>query len=122
MSETNAVEQLQERIVNLEGRLASYEEGLEEYRFNLIKRIDEYCSQMAGQIARIDERVADALAQISEDVQKNFLENVAKSAASQVTADVIADSLTKKVLVTRPAQRHELTTALVTRPAQKHEM
>jgi predicted hydrocarbon binding protein len=95
----------------------------------LAARLEEYIlrSESAGSAAVV--RVDSTLRSWGDFLYKNFRaelfnefsKDVAEVAATQVTAEVIAESLTKKVLVVRPAARHEMANAVVTRPASKLE-
>jgi hypothetical protein len=127
---TKQVEALLERLNNLTT-------DTDESSRQLAKRINEYCKRCDEAISAVGKEVAKSLllmeAELRQtgqlmraDVYNTFSKAVATDAVAQavaqVTSETIADSLTKRVLVTRPAQRHEMADAVVVRLAQKHEL
>jgi hypothetical protein len=123
------VEALVERIRNLtfdnDQSIHSLAARLEEYVLRSeaagsagVKRVDDLLRAWSGALY---ENFAAAL-------KSDFSKEVAASAAAQITSDTIAESLSKgltsKVLVTRQATRDEARgdNVLVTRPAQPHEL
>jgi predicted nucleic acid-binding Zn-ribbon protein len=115
---------LEGRVAELESQLAVFVDRAkddDEQIRSLAQRVNEYGARYDEAVAAVDQRVADALAQFGARLYEAFAKDVAKDAVTQVTSETIAESLSKKVLVTRPAQRHELADAVVVRPAQRHE-
>jgi hypothetical protein len=66
--------------------------------------------------------MAAELRQTGELMRADVYNSFSKTVATQVTADTIANSLTKRVLVTRPAQLHEMADAVVVCQATKNEL
>jgi hypothetical protein len=81
----------------------------------------EQDARIAEAIAAFDRRFSEALSRFNETLYKSFSQRLAVDVAAKITPEVIAESLSKKVLVTRPTQRHEMAGAVVVRPAQRHE-
>jgi hypothetical protein len=112
------------RVKELESQLAVFVERSkddDEALRSLGLRINEYGARYDAAVAAVDERVANTLAQFGASLYATFAKDVATDAATKITPELIAESLSKKVLVTRPAQRHEMADAVVVRPAQRHD-
>lgn len=121
LSLENQVAALADRVKQLEERTKDDDETLREFA----ERINEYGARSEKAVARIEQRVVDALASFGASLYAAFAKDVAAVAVADVVGKIapetIAESLSKKILVTRPAQRHELADAVVVRPAQKNE-
>jgi len=133
MSESEAVtavslEALEARLVILEEyvfsqvtpRFDDVQESQTAHRDLLIERIDSYFSRTEKQISEMKQNLAQVLAELRVRTQEKIAAEIRK-----VTSDDIAESLTKKILVTRPANREELKNpenVLVTRPATPAEI
>lgn len=72
-------------------------------------------------VARILEAEASINKALSQFGQ-NLYDAFAKDAVAAETSEAIAESLTKKILVTRPATREEATNAIVVRQATSAEL
>ena len=115
---------LEARVAELESQLAVVAERAkddDEAIRSFSQRINEYGARYDEAVAAVDQRVADVLAQFGANLYAAFAKDVAVDAAAKVTREVIADSLSKRVLVVRNAQRHEMAGAVAVRPAQRHE-
>jgi hypothetical protein len=146
MSEVTAVniEALTKRIEKLEEYVSTqavptFDDVYQDIK-NMVGRIDEYQrrssaqvadidNRNAKQIANVDNRLANTLADLHKSVtdtlaklQTKFIDKVHENVRA-VTTYEIAESLAKKVLVTRPATRDEIKagTALAVRQASRHE-
>jgi hypothetical protein len=132
------VEALEARVVELESKVASVTDHAEQLElsngdtFETLRsfgdRINEYGGRSEKAIAEIHERLvkkfADDLASFGARLHASFAKDVVVEAVAKVSSETIAESLTKKVLVTRPATRAEAQSGdtLVVRNAQPHEL
>jgi hypothetical protein len=111
---------LEARVAGLEAIVAVLVERTkdddESFR-SFSERINEYGKRSEQAIAVIHEQLvkkfADDLAQFGARLHASFAKDVAAEAVAQVTSEKIADSLSKKILVTRPATREEAKSANV---------
>ena len=130
MSEVTAVslEALEARLSKLEEyidsqvtpRFDDVEDSQTAHRDYLTERIDSYFARTEKQLSEVTQHVYTAIAELRARTQEKIEAEIRK-----VTADEIAESLTKKVLVTRAASRDELKNPeniLVTRPATPAEI
>jgi conjugal transfer/entry exclusion protein len=130
VSESEAVtaEALEARLANLEEyvstqvtpRFDDVQDQVHGHREDLTDRVDDYFSRTEKQISEMKQNLAQALGELRVRIQEKVQEEIRK-----VTADEIAESLTKKVLVTRQATREELKNSdnvLKTRPATPAEI
>lgn len=113
---------IEERLAALEEKTAEFEARLENDRLwfeeandslrSFAERINEYGARAEKGVSEIYERVARTLSSLSNDLYQHFSEKVAADVTAKITPDVIAESLTKRVLVTRPASQSELKSGL----------
>lgn len=125
MSESETqIAALEARVEELESQLAVFVDRAnddDEAIRSLSQRINEDGARYDEAVAAVDQRVANALAQFGARLYEAFAKDVAVDVVGKISPETIAESLSKKVLVTRPVQRHELADAVVVRPAQRHE-
>ncbi len=130
MSEVTAVslEALEARLSKLEEyidsqvtpRFDDVQDSQTAHRDLLTERIDSYFSRTEKRVSEAELHLAQVLSELQVRTQEKIAAEIRK-----VTADEIAESLTKKVLVTRAATRDELKNPdniLVTRPATPAEV
>ncbi len=121
--------------VSLEARLSKLEEYIDSqvtprfddvqdsqvaHRDDLTDRVESYFARTEKRLSEVTQHVYTAIAELRVRTQEKIAAEVRK-----VTAGEIAESLTKKILVTRPANREELKNpenVLVTRPATPAEI
>src|SRR6266480_5883211 len=113
MSEVTAVslEALEARLSKLEEyidsqvtpRFDDVQDSQTAHRDLLTERIDSYFSRTEKKLSEVTQHVYAAIADLRVRTQEKIAAEIRK-----VTADEIAESLTKKVLVTRPATRSEI--------------
>jgi hypothetical protein len=105
---------LTERVAKLEQYLPDIHADADELAHTLIRRAEEYQgwvearqshaqADLSAAIADLQNKLAEELS----DLRKKFNDRVQQE-ISKVTAEEIASSLSRKVLVTRPATRDEL--------------
>ncbi len=123
------VESLEARVVELEGIVKVFIERAkddDESLRSLSERINEYGKRSEQAIAVIHEQLvkkfADDLAHFGARLHASFAKDVAVESVARVTSETIADSLSKKILVTRPALRGETEPVLVVRQATASEL
>src|SRR5579862_6686356 len=125
MTEAEKISALEARVLELEGQVAVFIERAkdddESFR-QLAELINEYCKRHEQAIAGIDERVAETLSRHVTDVYAQVSREFGDAVAEKIVSSEVVKALSQKVLVVRPAQRHELATAIPTRPAQRHEL
>ena|SRR5947207_14949588 len=133
MSESEAVtaahlEALEARLVKLEEyistqvtpRFDDVQDSQTAHRDCLTERIDNYFSRTEKRVSEAELHLAQVLSELQVRTQEKIEAEIRK-----VTADEIAESLTKKVLVTRQATREDLKnpeSVLKTRPATSAEI
>ena len=111
------VAELESQVAVLVARTADDDQTFRE----LAERINLYSARHEKAISAVDERVARALAQIIADAFTNFHREVSAEAVTRISSETIAESLTKKILVVRNANRNEVAD-LVVRPATSLEI
>jgi hypothetical protein len=126
MSETETqIAALEARVAELESQLAVFIERAkdddESFR-SFSERINEYGKRTEKAVSAIHQEFSDELAQFGARLYETFAKDIAAEAAVLVTSDVVAESLTKKVLVTRPAHRGETENVLAIRQASATEL
>src|SRR5436190_24203151 len=110
MSEVTAVslEALEARLAILEEyvstqvtpRFDDVQDQQVAHRDDLTDRVDDYFSRTEKQISEMKLNLAQVLGDLKVRTQEKIAAEIKK-----VTSDEIAESLTKKILVTRPANR-----------------
>jgi len=121
MSEVNTIESLGQRLEKLEKYIdeqvtprfddvqddhKSLSERINEYQKRIDKEVGELYDRLVADVRNTQETLlADFQKQLAE-IREKFNARV-KEEIAKVTANEIAESLSKKILVTRPAQRHE---------------
>ena len=109
MSETNTaalearVAELESQVKVLVARTADDDQTFRE----LAERINLYSARHEKAISAVDERVAKALSQVIVSVFEHFHREVSAEAVAKISSETIAESLTKKILVVRNANRGE---------------
>ena len=115
---------LEQRIADLEVRSLDDDEAFRNFAERINRISQEVGKESSEALQAIRKQVDDGLHGLIDDLYRNFSVKVASQAAAQVTSDTIADSLTRKVLVTRPANREELKSgeAVAIRHARQDEL
>ncbi len=107
---------IEERIKALEDYIASQVtrrfDDVQDENKATGERVNEYYSRTEKQITRAEEYLREHLAQALAELRAKFYAQVEKE-IRKVSADEIADALTKKILVTRPATRGEVADVVV---------
>src|SRR5579862_815448 len=110
-------ERLEARLAKLEEQVAVFIERAkdddEAFR-QLAERINEYGKRHEQAIAAIDERVAETLSRLVTDVYAQVSQEFGKAVADKIVSSEIVKAFSQKVLIVRPAQKHELATAIPT--------
>jgi hypothetical protein len=99
------------------------------------KTVEERISILEGEIANLQECLFEEAASLRDRIYREFGEAAVKAAVLQIVSEIdpakiaqalssdkLAEALSKKVLITRSAQRHELKDAVAVRPATQAEI
>ena len=118
---------IEERLAELEDRveqlrLADLDNNEDMRKFS--ERINQVTAEMHKELNRIQEEVTQQIVEHVRSVTTSAYNMVAAQIVENVKPEVVAEALTKNVLVTRPATREELKagTAVPVRQATPAEL
>jgi hypothetical protein len=128
---TARVKELETRCDDIDLRTTDDDESFRSFS----KRINEYGDRTENAVSAIQEKFSNELARFGEMLYAKFAKDIANDpafeaaikdlsleAASKVTPEILAESLTKRILTVRPAGRGETEGVVAVRNASISEI